>query len=191
MRRTLRPLAAVATVALISVIGAGCGSDAPSETGAASNSGTAGSTQTASSTSTTGSGASKKLTARDKAVKFAECIRAHGVSDFPDPNEENQFEYGVSVSPVVWKRATTACKELQPPGTLSGKRTPKQQSASLRFAQCVRDHGVKDFPDPVNGEPLIDTYKIPSANRPGGMTILNAATQKCGKVLGEAAGGQG
>jgi hypothetical protein len=74
---------------------------------------------------------------------------------------------------------------------LSAKRTPKQQSASLRFAQCVRDHGVKDFPDPVNGEPLIDTTKIPSSNKPGGMTILNAATHECGKVLDLAAGGQG
>ena len=166
-------------VALISVISAGCGSNAPSETGTASSAGTA------------SSGANKKLTARDKAVKFAECIRAHGVSDFPDPNAKNQFEYGVSVSPAVWKQATTACKDLQPPGTLSGKRTPKQQSASLRFAQCIRDNGVKDFPDPVNGEPLVDTYKIPSSNKPGGMAILNAAMQKCGKVLGEAAGGQG
>jgi hypothetical protein len=177
MGRKLWPLAALATVALI---GAGCSNDS-AENG---NTGTG-------STGTTSSGANKKLTARDKAVKFAECIRAHGVSDFPDPNAKNQFEYGVSVSPAVWKQATTACKDLQPPGTLSGKRTPKQQSASLRFAQCVRDHGVKDFPDPVNGEPLIDTYKIPSANQPGGMTILNAATQKCGKVLGEAMGGQG
>ena len=86
-------------------------------------------------------------------MKFAECIRAHGVSDFPDPNAKNDFEYGVSVSDAVWKRATTACKDLQPPGTLSSKRTPKQQSASLRLAQCVRANGVKDFPDPVNGEP--------------------------------------
>ena len=124
-------------------------------------------------------------------MKFAECIRAHGVSDFPDPNEKNQFEYGVSVTPAVWDKATTACKDLQPPGTLSGKRTPKQQSASLRFAQCIRDNGVKDFPDPVNGEPLVNTYKIPSSNKPGGMAILNAAMHKCGKVLGEAAGGQG
>ena len=170
MSRRLRPLAALAMVALIGLIGAGCGSNASSETG------------------TTSSGADRKLTARDKAVKFAECIRAHGVSDFPDPNEKNQFEYGVSVTPAVWTRATTACKALQPPGTLSGKRTPKQQSASLRFAQCVRDHGVKDFPDPVNGEPIINTYKIPSSNKPGGMTILNAATQKCGSVLGAAAG---
>jgi hypothetical protein len=180
MSRKLWPLAALATVALI---GAGCSNDS------AENGSTG--TGTASSTGTTSSGANKKLTARDKAVKFAECIRAHGVSDFPDPNAKNQFEYGVSVSPAVWKQATTACKDLQPPGTLSGKRTPKQQSASLRFAQCIRDNGVKDFPDPVNGEPLVDTYKIPSSNKPGGMAILNAAMQKCGKVLGEAAGGQG
>jgi hypothetical protein len=183
MSRKLWPLAALATVALI---GAGCSNDSAENgstaTGTASSTGTAG---------TTSSGANKKLSARDKAVKFAECIRAHGVSDFPDPNAKNQFEYGVSVSPAVWKQATTACKDLQPPGTLSGKRTPKQQSASLRFAQCIRDNGVKDFPDPVNGEPLVDTYKIPSSNKPGGMAILNAAMQKCGKVLGEAAGGQG
>jgi hypothetical protein len=174
MSRGLRPLVALALVALIS---AGCGSNAPSETGTAGSTGS--------------TGGSTKLTARDEAVKFAECIRAHGVSDFPDPDAKNQFAYGVSVSPAVWKQATTACKDLQPPGTLSSKRTPKQQSASLRFAQCVRDHGVKDFPDPVNGEPMIDTYKIPSSNKPGGMTILNAATQKCRKVLGDAAGGQG
>jgi hypothetical protein len=179
MSRALRPRAALAMVALISVISAGCGSNAPSGTGTAGSSGT------------TSSSADNKLTARDKAVKFAECIRAHGVSDFPDPNEKNQFEYGVSVTPAVWTKATTACKGLQPPGTLSSKRTPKQQSASLKFAQCVRNSGVKDFPDPVNGEPLIDTYKIPSSNRPGGMTILNAAIHKCGYVLRQAAGGQG
>jgi hypothetical protein len=182
MSRKTRPSAALALVALIGVTSAGCGSNAPSETATASS---------ASSTATTSIAADKKLTARDKAVKFAECIRAHGVSDFPDPNAKNQFEYGVSVSPAVWKKATTACKDLQPPGTLSGKRTPKQQTAALRFAQCIRDNGVRDFPDPVNGEPLVDTYKIPSSNKPGGMTILNAAMRKCGNVLGLAAGGQG
>jgi hypothetical protein len=177
MRRTPRPPAALAMVALISLIGAGCGSNAPTESAT---------TPAAAATST-----KTKLTARDKAVKFAECIRAHGVSDFPDPNAKNDFEYGVSVSPAVWKQATTACKDLQPPGTLSSKRTPKQQSASLRFAQCIRDHGVKDFPDPVNGEPVVDTYKIPSSNRPGGMTILNAAMKACARGLKLAAGGQG
>jgi hypothetical protein len=192
MSRKPWPLAALATVALI---GAGCSNGSAENgntgTGTASSASSSGTTSSASSTGTTSSGAKKKLTARDKAVKFAECIRAHGVTDFPDPNEKNQFDYGVSVTPAVWNKATTACKDLQPPGTLSSRRTPKQQSASLRFAQCIRDNGVKDFPDPVNGEPLINTYKIPSSNKPGGMTILNAAVQKCRNALGEAAGGQG
>ena len=126
MSRKPWPLAAVAVVALI---GAGCGSNAPSESVTAGHSGAADATSTATAT------ASRKLTAREKAVKFAECIRAHGVSDFPDPNAKNDFEYGVSVSETVWTRAVTACKDLQPPGTLSSKRTPKQQSATLQVRQ--------------------------------------------------------
>ena len=122
-------------------------------------------------------------------MKFAECIRAHGVSDFPDPDAKNDFEYGVSVTPAVWKQATTACKDLQPPGTLSAKRTPKQQSASLRFAQCIRDNGVKDFPDPVNGEPLVDTYKIPSSNKPGGMDHSQRRDAEVRQGLGRGGGG--
>ena len=171
LRGRLRPLAALALLAL-AVAGCGGGS---AETG----------------TTAPSRGADTKLSARDRAVKFSECVRAHGVRDFPDPNADNQYDYGVSVSPAVWKQATTACKDLQPPGTLSSKRTPEQQSDSLKFARCIRDNGVKDFPDPVNGEPLVNTYKIPSSNRPGGMAILNAAMEKCGNVLSQAAGGQG
>lgn len=177
MTRSTCPLAALATVALIA---GGCGSGAPSTTSASASNATA-----------APAGAAPKLSGRDRAVKFAECIRAHGVSDFPDPNAKNDFEYGVSVTPAVWRSAVDACKALKPPGALSSRRTPKEQSASLKFAGCIRAHGVKDFPDPVNGEPAIDTYKIPSSNRPGGMAILNAAIHVCAKVLGREAGGQG
>jgi hypothetical protein len=178
MSRTLRRLAILTIVALTSVISVGCGSSAPSGTGT-----TNGSTGSASASG-------KNATGQDKAVKFAECVRAHGVPHFPDPNAKGEFEFGVDVTPAVWGRAVNACKSLQPPGSLSAKRTPKQQTASLRFAQCVRENGVKDFPDPANGQPLIDTTRIPSSEKPGGMTILNAATHKCGRVLSEAAAGQ-
>jgi len=171
-------------LALIALVGAGCsnGSAANGNTGAASSSSTTG------TASTTGN---KNAGDQDKAVKFAECIRGHGVPHFPDPDAKGDFVFGIDVSPDVWQKAVDACKDLEPPGALSGKRSPKQQSAALRFAECVRENGVKDFPDPVNGEPLIDTTKIPSSNRPGGMTILNAATQKCRGILKLAAGGQG
>jgi hypothetical protein len=172
MSRTRRPAAALALIALIS---AGCGSNAPSETGTAGSS---------------GSGGTKQATDRDTGVKFAECMRGNGVSDFPDPNAKGEFEYGVSVTPAVFSKAVAACKDLQPPGSLSSERSPEQESEALRFAQCVRANGVKDFPDPVNGEPLINTYRIPSSNQPGGMTILNAATSKCRASLDKAAGGQ-
>jgi hypothetical protein len=188
MTRKLRPLVALGLAGLIGLINAGCGSSASSKTGTASSSGTASS---ASSTGTANSGANTKLTPRDKAVKFAECMRANGVPHFPDPDAKGAVNFGVDVSREVWLKAVDACKALKPPGALSSKRTPKEQAASLRFAQCVRDHGVKDFPDPVNGEPMIDTYKIPSSNKPGGMTILNAATHVCGSILKLSAGGQG
>jgi hypothetical protein len=169
--RRLRP--AAAALALIALIGAGCGSSAPAQTGA-----------------TTPTSTTKPASAQDKAVKFSECVRAHGVPHFPDPDAKGDYVFGIDVSPAVWQKAVNACKALEPPGALSGKRSPKQQSDALRFAACVREHGVKDFPDPVNGDPLIDTTKIPSSNRPGGMTILNAATHRCRGILKLAAGGQ-
>jgi hypothetical protein len=193
MTRKLRPLVALALTGLIGLVSAGCGANASSETGTASSTDTASSTSHTgtSSTGDTDSGADKKLTKQEKAVKFAECMRANGVPHFPDPDPSGDFNFGVDVTREVWLKAVDACKAMKPPGALSSRRTPKEQAASLRFAQCVRDHGVKDFPDPVSGEPLIDTYKIPSSNKPGGMTILNAATQACGGILKSSAGGQG
>ena len=58
--------------------------------------------------------------------------------------------------------------------------------ARLEFAQCVRDNGVKDFPDPTRDGPLVDTNRIPSAATSGGMSILNAAMQKCRSFAYEA-----
>jgi len=144
-------------VALAGIVVAGCGSSSNSQSG------------------TTASAADD----HEQGVKFAECLRENGVPDFPDPDSKGDYSYGVSVPVEVWRAAVDACKDLKPPGALSSKRTPEEQDASLQFAQCVRENGVPDFPDPVNGEPLINTYEIPSSNRPGGMTILNAAIAKC------------
>jgi hypothetical protein len=187
---TLWPPAAVGMAVIVAVIAAGCGGT-PSSSGTS----TAAAAHTGSNTTTTAHASTANHTsaptARGKAVKFSECLRANGVSDFPDPNASGEFpSYGVSVTPAVWKRAVAACKALQPPGSLNAHLTATQFSAALKFAQCVREHGVPDFPDPVNGQPLIDTTHIPSANKPGGMTILNAATHTCGHLLAQQAGGQ-
>jgi hypothetical protein len=170
MNRKLLPLAALALVALI---GAGCGGN--DDRGGNANAAT-----------------------QEKAVRFAECMRENGVSQFPDPDASGQLTIdgvlnGSSIDPdsPTWNAAIDACKDLQPPGfTGGGERSSGEQSAALRFAQCVREHGVPDFPDPASGQPLIDTNRIPSSNTPRGMSILNAATQKCGDLAAAALRGQ-
>jgi hypothetical protein len=168
MSRRLRTGVALALVALSGLICSGCGSSAPSKTAA--------------------NGGNTSAADQEQGVKFSECMRQNGVGDFPDPNADGEFEYGVSVTPAVFRAATDACKDLEPPGALSSKRNPEEQDAALEFAACARENGVKDFPDPVDGEPLVDTTKIPSSDQPGGMDILNAAMAKCSDLVAKEAG---
>ena len=158
MSRTLWPLAALA---MLAVIVAGCSN---------------GSADTRTSSATT----------HEEAVKFAECMRANGVSAFPDPDASGELTIetvangsSVDTSSAAFEQALSACKDLEPSGFTGGKVTAQQRKPRLEFAQCIRDNGVNDFPDPTPDGPLIDTNRIPSANRTGGMSILHAAMQKC------------
>jgi hypothetical protein len=92
VRRTLWPLAAFGRVVMVAVIAAGCGctrsssgtsAAAAADTSSSRSNSTAGHTSTASHTRT--------VAPREKAVKFSECMRANGVSDFPDPNASGEF----------------------------------------------------------------------------------------------------
>jgi hypothetical protein len=128
-----------------------------------------------------------------KAVKFAKCMRSNGVSEFPDPDASGKLTIdavanGASLDPSTpaFKQAISACKNLEPAGFTGSKRSSEQQLAALKFAQCIRANGVKDFPDPIPNGPLVDTGRIPSAAEPGGMTILHAAMQKCSDVAAAA-----
>jgi hypothetical protein len=193
-------------VALISL--AGC-STAPAETSASSSRGyntvatvstgnNAAATDALAGTTTGSSGGNKtaatapagaggsNATNRDQAVKFAECMRKNGVKQFPDPDASGDLTIdgvangsSLDTNSAAFKQAIGACKDLEPPGFTGSKRSPEQQKAALTFAQCIRDNGVKDFPDPAPDAPLVDTNRIPSAARPGGLSILNTAMQKC------------
>jgi hypothetical protein len=165
MNRKRRPPIALALIATAALITA-CGSSTP--------------------TAATVSGGNRATV--QKAVTFAGCMRHNGVSDFPDlgPGKLtiDAIANGSSVdtSSPAFTRALAACKDLEPTGfTGPGKRSPQQISAALRFAQCIRNNGVSDFPDPINGQPLVDTNRIPSSSRPGGIAALNAAMRTCSR----------
>jgi hypothetical protein len=176
MRRKRRPLAAVALIAMVVLISA-CGSSAQTGTGSGSS----------------GGGGDSTATAHEKGVKFAECMRSNGVSEFPDPGASGKLTIdaiangsSLDTSTPAFKQAISACKDLEPAGFMGSKRSSQQQDAALKFAQCVRENGVKDFPDPIPNGPLVDTGRIPSAATSSGMSILNAAMQKCRDVAAAA-----
>ena len=120
------------------------------------------------------------------ALRFAACMRANGVEDFPDPDASGDLTIdaiangsSVDVNSSQFDQATTACKDLEPAGFTGQKRTPEQQAAALEFAQCVRENGVPDFPDPDVDSPIIDTNRIPSTGTADGMPLLHAAMRRC------------
>jgi hypothetical protein len=157
--RRLRPLAALAVVALI---GAGCSS----------------------ASSKSGSDAAYR-----QAMRFADCMRENGVKAFPDPDASR----GLTIDAVVngssldtnapaWKEAIAACRDLQPPGFTGTEVSAKQQDVRLEFAQCMRDNGIEDFPDPSRDGPLLDTSRMPGQPAAHSIPGFNAAVHKCGHV---------
>ena len=171
MRSTLRPLAALALVAIVSV----GFSSARAETDTSSGNTTA--------------------ATHEQAVKFAECMRANGAREFPDPDASGTLTIdgianrsSLDTSSAAFKQAIAACKDLQPAGFIGHQRTTQEQENALKFAQCVRDNGVKDFPVPGPDDPLIDTNRIPSAAGRGGSSIpgLRDAMEKCRDLASKA-----
>ncbi|TVX97228.1 hypothetical protein FPV58_23075 [Mycolicibacterium porcinum] len=117
-----------------------------------------------------------------QAMKYSECMRANGIGDFPNPNADGEFPYGgVSVSKATWQNAVDTCASLQPPEwSADTGRTPAQQDAALKFAQCVRDNGVPDFPDRAAArDPLIDTSKMRGDVSASSIPELKPAVEAC------------
>jgi len=91
-------------------------------------------------------------------IAFAQCMRTHGVPNFPDPTSSTSF--AVSGSPqgpptTPSAKAYNTCKDLLPNGSSSssGSVTTRELGEAVALAQCLRTHGEPSFPDPtvVNG----------------------------------------
>jgi hypothetical protein len=92
-------------------------------------------------------------------VDYASCMRAHGLQSYPDPRFGSDGDgVKVTISPgdvdpnsPAFKSADTACHDLLPDSGAAGTGgsiTASERASGLRFAQCVRAHGVPQFPDP-------------------------------------------
>jgi len=102
------------------------------------------------------------------ALAYANCMRSHGVPDFPDPNSQGEFQ----LRPVkVENGRTTPVEDLVPSspaftgaervcgsfGSAGRQVTAAQEqrefAKELNAAVCMRANGVPGYPDPklING----------------------------------------
>jgi hypothetical protein len=96
-----------------------------------------------------------------RALAYSKCMRAHGVSKFPDPTSNgngitmkmNRNE--VDPNSPQFKAAQQACHKLQPgPASLTPAQQAQLKKDDLAMARCMRAHGFPNFPDP-NGQGVI------------------------------------
>jgi hypothetical protein len=95
-------------------------------------------------------------TSSEEALAFSQCMRARGVPEFPDPNSSGGFDKskvvaaGAKAGSSQLQAAQRACQHLLPNGGNVPDRVKVEQmrAQALKFSQCVRRHGVPNFPDP-------------------------------------------
>jgi hypothetical protein len=95
----------------------------------------------------TASGPSSALV--KQAVKYAECMRKHGVPAFPDPDTAGSFSIAglasLDRSSPQFQTAAGDCQALRP--LPSSQELTQDNTALLKFSTCMRSHGELTFPD--------------------------------------------
>lgn len=160
-------MAALAVVAGVIALAAGCGGGS--------------STDPAASPSATSNVA--------KEVAYSNCMRAHGV----DVSVSSNGGFSVSgssssngssgTSRKAFDSAQDACRHLLPNGGQpnQAQRAAHQAQAlkqALKYTQCMRSHGVTDFPDPSENNGAVGFNHV-NASAPG----YAKANQACQSLL--------
>jgi len=94
-------------------------------------------------------------------LALSQCMHSHGIKNFPDPSNGGLSlsttpgsgtvtAAGITFSGPAFETAAKACAKLLPGG--GGPPPPptaQQKQQALEFAECMRTHGVPNFPDPT------------------------------------------
>jgi hypothetical protein len=122
-------------------------------------------------------------------LKYGNCMRAHGVTNFPQPGGGPQTGPPINLSSPTYLAAEKACAQYAGGGPVSTQEaSPQVMRELLQFVDCMRTHGVPDMPDPnSNG-----TLSLPSG-RTGGISAsspqFQSAQQACQKYYPSQGGG--
>jgi hypothetical protein len=89
-------------------------------------------------------------------LAFSQCMRSHGVPNFPDPSAGGGIQLGPGMNPFApsFKAAQANCRTLLPGGGPgAGHPTSQAKAQMLKISQCMRQHGISGFPDPTLSPP--------------------------------------
>ncbi|MEO3871987.1 hypothetical protein ABGB18_24500 [Nonomuraea sp. B12E4] len=115
---------------------------------------------------------SASLDPREAQLRFAQCMREHGI-DVPDPqNGQLRVEVPRGVGRDKLDKANKACEPIL--ASVVRDHTPSGQDFDqmVKFARCMRQHGV-DMPDPKPGEGM--RFEV----RNGSEAKIEAAHKAC------------
>ncbi|HEY3775709.1 MAG TPA: hypothetical protein VGL69_22085 [Solirubrobacteraceae bacterium] len=130
----------------------------------------------------------------NKLIAMSRCMRAHGMSNFPDPTNSSGGGVGLSVTMTPGSSAVTvggvtfsgpaftAAEKACHFGAYGSKPklTEAQQQGMLKSAECMRRHGVPGFPDPIFGPH--GGVKTPSSKINHDSPAFEAAAKACVRV---------
>ena len=132
-----------------------------------------------------GSGGATTTTSGQQAAsavlrEFVRCARANGMPNLPDLRLDSNGQVSVPEgTPEPPKSVERACRSIweRLPASAAGDRgrPPADIQALLRYARCMREHGIADFPDPqADGR-----FPLPASLRGGKTPSFLRANQAC------------
>jgi hypothetical protein len=181
-----RPRRPVRTLLLIALIALGAG--------ACGGSGAGGSRVASLTGAASGRAATTTTAPRDPeqaALDYVRCMRQHGI-DMPDPQTDAngrtrlELKAGARTDPRKLQAAERACGTLLKPGGTTKRLSPAAIEAMVRFAQCMREHGI-DMPDPSPDGSLIFRNDRGKVGAGPDSSKFKAAERACKTLLDQTA----
>jgi hypothetical protein len=126
-------------------------------------------------------------------LAFAKCMRAHGVPNYPDPRPLGQIPPTHTTEPApsggftanpdspAYQTASNDCRPLADASPVTQTQSNQLVAGQLRFAVCMRGHGVPGFPDPTSTGEIGDDGAISGVNQSS--PAFEGAEKTCSRFL--------
>jgi hypothetical protein len=127
-----------------------------------------------------------------KALSYAQCMRSHGIQNFPDPTVQDNshakgvgfnMSNGIDTSSPQFQSAAKACRKQTGFGQPNPAVLQAMMASALKFSDCIRSHGVANYPDPVENGHGIQLGPGPNSGIDMNSAKFKAAQKACSPLL--------